>query len=109
MFFSVHEGAGQYPGTGLTSQGNALNVPLQPGMGMWEMLAAVRDVLRPAAETFAPELVIVSAGFDAHFHDPLGALSASTEGFAALCAEVQQIAGATGHGRLALVWRGGTT
>ncbi|MBX2802608.1 MAG: histone deacetylase [Myxococcales bacterium] len=108
LFFSVHQGGGGfYPGTGLTSEGNALNVPLQPGAGDAEMLAAVREVLRPAADDFAPELVIVSAGFDAHVDDPLGSLCATPQGYAALCREVAAIARDHARSRMVLVLEGG--
>ena len=108
LFFSTHQaGMGFYPGTGLTSRGNALNVPLPAGAGDGQLLASFREVLRPAAAAFEPELVLVSAGFDAHLADPLASLRATTEGYAALCREVIGLADAHADGRLVLVLEGG--
>ncbi len=107
LFFSSHQGGGGfYPGTGLRTHDNVLNVPLAPGAGDAELLAAARDVLRPAARAFAPEIVLVSAGFDAHRWDPLAELSATEAGFAALCEEVTAIADEHAAG-LVLVLEGG--
>ncbi|MEN0063025.1 MAG: histone deacetylase [Myxococcota bacterium] len=108
LFFSTHQGGqGFYPGTGLVSSGNALNVPLSAGAGDAAMLKAFREVLKPAADHFNPDLVLVSAGFDAHQDDPLAGLVATPEGFAALCREVIDIAETHAEGRLVLALEGG--
>ncbi len=108
LFFSCHQGGGGfYPGTGLRSQGNALNVPLDPGAGDAEMLQAFQSVLRPAVDAFEPELVLVSAGFDAHADDALAGMQMTVEGFATLCQEVRDIADTYAEGRIALTLEGG--
>jgi len=107
LFFSTHQGYGFYPGTGQRSVHNALNAPLRPLDGDDEILAAFRSMLLPAAAAFAPDLVLVSAGFDAHTRDPLGQLHVSTRGFAALCGLVRGIADEHAHGRCGLVLEGG--
>ena len=78
FFFSTHQ-APWYPGTGRASetgagagQGTTLNCPLPAGSGREEMIAAFRDRLQPAMETFRPQLVLISAGFDSRAGDPLG-------------------------------------
>jgi len=68
MYFSTHQSP-MYPGSGLESEGNAINVPLQPGAGDTEFLAAVDAMLKPALAEFQPELVAVSAGFDSYYKD----------------------------------------
>jgi acetoin utilization deacetylase AcuC-like enzyme len=72
-----------YPGTGGPASGNetTLNVPLPAGSGDLEYERAFKEIVEPAVMSFAPELVIVSAGFDAHSEDPLGGMLVSEEGF----------------------------
>lgn len=113
LFFSTHQ-APFYPGTGAVRQqgrgaglGRTVNVPLPAGSTDADLRLAFTEVLRPIAEQFAPELVLVSAGFDAHADDPLGQMELSEEGFADLCAEVVAIAERDAGGRLALFLEGG--
>ena len=80
-----------YPGTGAARErgagagvGYTLNLPLPAGSGDAGYLAATEQAVLPALRAFAPHLVIVSAGFDAHRHDPLGMMRVSTAGFMAL-------------------------
>ncbi|HJN76969.1 MAG TPA: histone deacetylase [Myxococcota bacterium] len=108
LFFSCHRGD-FYPGTGGLHErgrgpglGYTLNVPLPAGSGDGDLGAAIREVLAPVAARFAPDLVLVSAGFDAHRDDPLGGLEVTDEGFAALCGEVLKLAPAC-----ALILEGG--
>jgi acetoin utilization deacetylase AcuC-like enzyme len=103
-----------YPGTGGLRQvgrgegeGYTINVPLPPGMGDGDYGAVFRDLLAPVAAGFQPDIVLISAGFDAHRDDPLGGMNVSAEGFASLCAEVKGVAAAHAGGRLALVLEGG--
>jgi acetoin utilization deacetylase AcuC-like enzyme len=67
LYVSLHQ-VGIYPGTGATGEGGAttLNVPLRPGCGDAEWLRAFGQYVEPAVARFAPELLLVSAGFDAH-------------------------------------------
>ena len=108
LFYSSHRGD-FYPGTGGLhergvgpGEGYTLNVPLPPGSDDGAVGAALVDVLGPHAEAFQPDLVLVSAGFDAHRDDPLGGLAVSDEGFAALCGAVLGMAP-----RCALILEGG--
>jgi acetoin utilization deacetylase AcuC-like enzyme len=85
FFVSIHQWP-FYPGTGGpgTSDDTTLNVPLQAGAGDAEYRAAFGELIEPAVRAFAPELVLVSAGFDAHADDPLAEMEVSEEGFSQL-------------------------
>ncbi len=111
--FSSHQWP-NYPGTGAlhetgagAGRGYTLNAPLPPGLGDGVYARLFADVLRPVAARFDPDLVLVSAGFDAHRADPLAQMQVSAEGFAAICAEVQAIADAHAGGRVGLLLEGG--
>jgi len=113
LVFNTHQWP-HYPGSGgLHEQGRGaglgytVNVPLPGGMGDGDYAAMFREVLVPVAEAFRPDLVLVSAGFDAHRDDPLGEMLVSAEGFAGLCGVVREVAEASAGGRLALVLEGG--
>ncbi len=111
LFASLHEGDGFWPGTGGADErgphGTILNVPLPAGAGHDEILAAFDDRIRARADAFAPELVLVSAGFDAHREDGMGDLLATDETFAALTRRVRALADTHAGGRLVLVLEGG--
>ena len=100
-----------YPGTGSARErgigGNVVNVPLAAGSGSAEFRAAWADRILPALDRFAPELVMISAGFDAHRRDPLAGLQVETEDFAWLTGELQAIAARHSKGRLISVLEGG--
>jgi acetoin utilization deacetylase AcuC-like enzyme len=87
LFVSLHQWP-FYPGTGGpgTSDEHTLNVPLSAGCGDNEYLAAFRELVEPAVRRFDPELVLVSAGFDAHVEDPLAQMNVTGEGFRELAA-----------------------
>jgi len=113
LYFSTHRHP-WYPGTGAASArgegagaGRTLNIPLRAGDGDAELEAAFRDGLLPAARAFRPELVIISAGFDAHRGDPLGGLNATAAGFARLTRVVADLAGECAAGRVVSVLEGG--
>jgi acetoin utilization deacetylase AcuC-like enzyme len=82
LFVSLHQWP-FYPGTGGpgTSDEHTLNLPLLAGSGDAEYAGAFRDAVEPAVRAFDPELVLVSAGFDAHTDDPLGGMRVSVDGF----------------------------
>lgn len=112
LFFDIHREAPFYPGSGLLGEvgggpgeGATVNVPLPDGAGDAAMLKALREILVPAADYFKPNLVLVSAGFDAHRLDL--ALNVSYAGFAAMTGIVQDIADRHCEGRLAMVLEGG--
>ena len=87
FFASLHQWP-FYPGSGGPGEGNAttLNVPLTAGSGDDVVLDAFTEVVLPALLGFEPELLLVSAGFDAAASDPIGELELTAEGFAALTA-----------------------
>lgn len=112
LLFDTHRAAPFYPGSGGLDEvggglgeGTTVNVPLPGGAGDKAMLMAFREILVPAADYFRPDLVLVSAGFDAHRFDL--ALNVSYEGFAAMAGIVQEIADRHCQGRLAMILEGG--
>ena len=100
-----------YPGTGSPREtgtdNNVVNVPLRAGSGSAEFRAAWSERILPMLDDFAPELVIVSAGFDAHRADPLAQLEVETEDFVWLTGELLAIADRHAQGRLVSVLEGG--
>jgi acetoin utilization deacetylase AcuC-like enzyme len=100
-----------YPGTGSPREtgtdNNVVNVPLSAGSGSAEFRAAWSERILPMLDDFAPELVIVSAGFDAHRADPLAQLEVETEDFVWLTEELLAIADRHAQGRLVSVLEGG--
>lgn len=110
FYASTHQHA-IYPGTGSARErgvaGNVANVPLGAGSGSEEFRTAWADRLLPALEGFAPGLVIVSAGFDAHRRDPLAQLDVETDDFVWLTRELLAIARRHCGGRLVSVLEGG--
>lgn len=113
FYFSTHQSP-LYPGTGLAHEtgrgpglGTTLNVPLRAGSGRAEVMAAFQQGLLPAAEAFRPELVLISAGFDARAGDPLGDLRLTDEDFYDLTRLVCGIADRHAGGRVVSVLEGG--
>jgi acetoin utilization deacetylase AcuC-like enzyme len=103
FFASLHQWP-FYPGTGGPGEGNAttLNVPLPAGTGDEPVLEAMERTVAPALEAFEPDLLLVSAGFDAAAGDPIGGLELTGEGFGALAARAGTVAE-----RVAFVLEGG--
>ncbi len=85
-----------YPGTGSVREhgpyGNVVNAPLSSGDGSVEFRAAFEDVILPALDRFRPELVMISAGFDAHRRDPLAAIDLDEDDFAWVTAALMEAA-----------------
>ncbi len=113
LFVSLHQ-AGIYPGTGFEDErgrgagkGTTINIPLPLGAGDRAMLRAFERVIEPAAERFEPELVLVSAGFDAHFRDPLAGLQVTGAGYHAMSRRLMTMAERHAEGRLAFALEGG--
>jgi acetoin utilization deacetylase AcuC-like enzyme len=99
-----------YPGTGRASEhgvGNVFNALLAPGADGKAFRAAWDGVLLPALEAFKPELLIVSAGFDAHRMDPLAELRVETVDFAWLTDRLVAVADAHCGGRIVSLLEGG--
>ena len=82
LFVSLHQWP-FYPGTGGpgTSDELTLNLPLAAGAGDADYARVFREIVEPAVRAFEPDLVLVSAGFDAHELDPLGGMRLTVEGF----------------------------
>ncbi|MEF8775873.1 MAG: histone deacetylase [Haloarculaceae archaeon] len=102
LYASIHE-EGLYPGTGNLLEtgrgdgsGTTLNVPFPPGTSHRAYMAALDEVVAPAVRDFDPDLFLVSAGFDAHEHDPISRMRVSTEGYGRLTAGVRDLASETG-------------
>jgi len=113
FFFSTHQHP-WYPGTGMSNEtgegrgeGATLNCPLPAGSGRDEILGAFRDRLLPAAETFRPDIVLLSAGFDSRSGDPLGNFLLSDRDFSDLTTVMMEIADKHCQGRLVSVLEGG--
>jgi acetoin utilization deacetylase AcuC-like enzyme len=87
FFASLHQWP-FYPGSGGPGEGNAttVNVPLEAGSGDDAVLSALDELVLPALTAFAPDLLLVSAGFDAAASDPVGGLELTEAGFGALAA-----------------------
>lgn len=109
MYVSSHQ-APLYPGTGGREErgiGNVLNQPLSPGSGGSALRAAWDDQLLPALDAFRPQLLLVSAGFDAHRLDPLADLNASAEDYAAITRGLVEVARRHAGGRVVSLLEGG--
>ncbi len=84
-----------------------MNLPMEFGVSRRDYLTAFEAALTAAAEKAKPELVIISAGFDAHAQDPVGSLGLETEDFGPLTKLVQQVAATHADGRLISMLEGG--
>ncbi|MGI9391587.1 MAG: histone deacetylase family protein [Boseongicola sp.] len=110
LFASSHQ-MPLYPGSGASHEtgahGNVMNVPLPPMSGGAEMRRAWGDAILPAVDDFAPELVIISAGFDAHADDPLANLNWTVEEFEWVTEAICDVADARCGGRVVSTLEGG--
>jgi acetoin utilization deacetylase AcuC-like enzyme len=110
MYCSTHE-MPLYPGTGSRFEtgehGNVVNAPLRAGDGGREFRAAMENAILPKLDAFAPELVIVSAGFDAHTRDPLANLNLLEADYAWVTQRLMEVADRHGDGRVVSVLEGG--
>jgi acetoin utilization deacetylase AcuC-like enzyme len=98
-------GSGRVDETGVSD--NILNLPLAPDSGSAEMRSAYRDKAFPRLRAFRPELIIISAGFDAHADDPLAQLNWETDDFAWITAELCALAQELCQGRIVSTLEGG--
>jgi acetoin utilization deacetylase AcuC-like enzyme len=112
FFASVHQWP-LFPGTGKSSErgagaglGATLNFPLEAGHGDAEYLQVWREVGK-AVRKFRPQLILVSAGYDAHARDPLGGMNLSAYGFAALAGSTLEWAQELCEGRVVFILEGG--
>lgn len=113
LYVSTHQ-EGAWPGTGSLDdrgakdgRGANLNLPLPPGSGDRTYHEAFEQVIGPALAGFRPDLVLVSAGYDAHWRDPVGGMGLSVAGFAALTRLVDRWAQELCGGRIAVLLEGG--
>ena len=113
LYVSTHQWP-HYPGTGSleeigrdAGEGYTLNAPMPAGMGDAEYLSIFRSIIGPVAREYAPQLVLVSAGFDAYFKDPLGSMGLTERGYAALTREILSVADATCGGKAVFALEGG--
>ena len=112
-FFSTHQYP-YYPGTGAAEdigrgrgKGATMNVPLPPGVGDHGYLRIFDELLIPFARRFQPDIILVSAGYDAHWQDPLASESLSLLGYAQLASRVRDLADALCGGKLVIALEGG--
>jgi acetoin utilization deacetylase AcuC-like enzyme len=103
-----------YPGTGAPTEigrgegeGYTVNCALGGGQDDADYGALFHDVFLPIADAFRPDLVLVSAGFDAHERDPLGGMAVTERGFAAMCTAMRALAERHARGKLVLLLEGG--
>jgi acetoin utilization deacetylase AcuC-like enzyme len=113
LFFSTHQYP-HYPGTGRASEvgegggkGSTINVPMAAGQGDDAYREVFETMLRPAADAFQPEFIIISAGFDAHRDDPLASMTLTEDGYADLTRMVLDMAKRHSQGRVLSCLEGG--
>ena len=109
LYASTHQSP-LYPGTGAKSEkgvGNIVNAPLPPYAGSEEFRDAVEETILPALEKFRPDLILISAGFDAHRADPLASLEFETEDYAWVTDQLVTLAAERCGGRIVSTLEGG--
>jgi len=111
MFYGSSHQFPAYPGTGSASEtgcaDNVCNVPLAAGAGSREFRKAYENRILPSLRAFNPELLIISAGFDAHTRDPLAQLNVQTEDYAWLTRQLMDVADECCDGRVVSLLEGG--
>ena len=113
LYFSSHQFP-YYPGTGRPdetgigkAEGYTVNVPLPGGQGDEDFIRIYQEILEPIATQFKPDLVLVSAGFDTYYRDPLGGMGVTEDGFAEITRILMRIADACCQGKIVLTLEGG--
>jgi acetoin utilization deacetylase AcuC-like enzyme len=113
LYVSTHEYP-FYPGTGAATEtgagdgtGTTINIPMPHGSGDAEHLRAFEDVVAPALRRFQPQLILVSAGFDAHHADEIAMQQLSVDGYGALTSIVRRAADELCGGRMVMAQEGG--
>ena len=113
LYISLHE-APLYPGSGAREEvgqndgaGFTVNVPLSEGATDAVYQVAFEELILPVLGKFAPELVLISAGFDAHERDPLASMRLTASGYAFMAAALARVAAASAMGRVGIVMEGG--
>ncbi len=113
LYFSTHQHP-HYPGTGAIDddgadegKGTTVNVPLPAYCGDAEYQRAYEEILIPVAHRFKPQLILVSAGYDNHWADPLSGMQLTVDGFANIVSTIKRLADELCEGRLLLTLEGG--
>lgn len=113
LYISTHQW-GIYPGTGALNEkgiddgeGSIINIPLPASSGDLAFAAILERIIAPAAERFKPDAILISAGFDAHWRDPLASLQLSTRGFYILGCGLRKLADELCESRIIYVLEGG--
>jgi len=114
LYISLHQYPHHYPGTGSPSEtgigagkGYTLNVPMQSGSGDREYLDAFRARIIPMLDTFMPDIILISAGFDAHCSDPLSSIRLSSDAYAEFTRMLKTAAERHSHSRMISFLEGG--
>jgi acetoin utilization deacetylase AcuC-like enzyme len=113
LYVSTHQFP-HYPGSGSLTEvgrgagkGFTINVPLPPGQGDAAFFQIFQKILVPVAESFRPELILISAGFDTYIDDPLGGMNVTARGYRALTRIIMDLAETHCSGRLVVTLEGG--
>jgi acetoin utilization deacetylase AcuC-like enzyme len=113
LYFSTHQYP-YYPGTGGVSEigrgkglGYTINAPLSPGADDAQYVAIFRRILGPVAGAFKPEIILLSAGFDIYYKDPLGGMQVTPDGFASLARILLNLADEYCGGKFVVTLEGG--
>jgi len=113
LFFSIHRYP-FYPGTGAATEtgegegkGATINKPVPYGISRAEYISTFEEVLTGPVKNFKPEIILISAGFDAHVNDPIAGLCLEHEDFGALTKIVKRVAGETCGGKIVATLEGG--
>jgi acetoin utilization deacetylase AcuC-like enzyme len=110
MYCSTHQ-MPLFPGTGASQErgehDTVVNAPLASEDGSVKFRAAFENLILPQLRKFAPELIIISAGFDAHFRDPLASLNVKAEDFGWVTRQLMDVAEKSAGGRIVSVLEGG--
>jgi acetoin utilization deacetylase AcuC-like enzyme len=113
LYLSTHQYP-HYPGTGYWNEtgrgdgaGTVVNVPLSGGIGDQGFGRIFSEIVTPVAWRFQPQLILVSAGYDAHWDDPLASMVLSVTGYTAIAQALKELAGELCDGRLVFTLEGG--
>jgi acetoin utilization deacetylase AcuC-like enzyme len=114
LYFSTHRYGFFYPGTGAApevgkgqGEGFNVNVPLSTGSSDADYGNIFEKILKPIALEYQPQLIMVSAGFDIYYDDPLGGMEVTEKGFARMTQVLMEIAEATAQGKVVITLEGG--
>lgn len=114
LYLSLHEDPHEFPGTGFIDEtgegkgvGYTVNIPLPYGASDKSYIHAIDTILVPITQQYSPEFILVSAGYDGHFSDPVGRLGLSSLSYRIAFNRIQSLASALCSDRLVAVLEGG--